>query len=252
MGNGVTFSQPHLKANLQMGISRLSLMRNKRINQISVVKDEIAGLLHSGKEEMAMIKVESIINHENFITAVEVLNMFCAQLIERTFQITGASTCPEDIKVAVETLIWASTRIDCQELVEVRSQFAAKFGEGFCRAAVDNRDGHVNSVVRDKLVNVVPDEEAKVVKIQEIASEKRIDFVFKHQIRLEIQEAHRPPPGMPQNGGFQNPRGMPSQAFPPPEESRVREPERVEAPPSVPGPQNYNIENLEERFRRLK
>lgn len=183
MGNGIKFNQVHLKANLQMGISRLNLMKNKRSNQISLVKDEITALLHSGKEEMAMVKVESIINHENFITAVEVLTMFCAQLIERVFQIGSVNTCPPDLRIAVDTIIWASTKIDCKELIEVRQELGAKFGFEFCRNAADDKFGNVNSIVREKLVNSVPSEEMKVVKIQEIASEKKVDFVFKHHIR---------------------------------------------------------------------
>lgn len=258
MGNGVSFNQVHLKANLQMGISRLSLMRNKRINQISLLKDEIAGLLHNGKEEMAMVKVESIINHENFITSIEVLNMFCTQLIERVFQIASSTTCPPDIQIAVETLIWASTRIDCQELLEVRLQFAAKFGENFCRAAVDNREGYVNSIVREKLVNIVPSEEMKVVKIQEIASEKRIDFVFKHQIRKDMQNSLRPnlaePNGFPPAQEFPPAQNFPPQVFPNPEEKR-EEPERnFDLPQNLPKPgyQDFDIGSLEDRFKKLK
>ena len=183
----MTFSEPNLKSNLQMAVSRLSLMRNMRIKQISVAKEEILGLLDKDNDEMAMIKVESVINHENFITSTEVLSMYCAQLIERTFRNMNGSACPEDIRPAVETIIWASERLDCQELVKVRTQISLKFGEDFCGNAMDNRDGLVNSVVRDKLVDVVPDEEDKVVKIQEIASERKIDFVFEQQIGQIIQ-----------------------------------------------------------------
>ena len=187
MGNtSIKYSATNLKANLSMGISRINLMKNKRINQISVAKDEIASLLRNGKEEMAMVKVESIINHENFITAAEVLVMYCSQLIERVFQIGTSRDCPQDLIITVETIIWASTKIDCKELIEVRQNLGAKFGFDFCRCAAENKNGLVNSIIRDKLVNSVPDEECKVVKIQEIASEKRIDFVFKHHIRNVI------------------------------------------------------------------
>ena len=194
MGNSnLKHKQTHLKANLQMAMSRLTLMKNKKINQTFLTKDDIAVLLRDGKEEMAMIKVENLINNENFITAVEVVIMYCAQLIERVFQIDGNSQCPPDIRSAIETLVWASTKVDCKELAEVRSIMGAKFGVNFCKEAAENKEGMVNSIVRDKLVNVVPEEEAKVVKLQEIASEKRVDFVFKHQIRQEIQSANRPP-----------------------------------------------------------
>lgn len=217
MGNGIKYNQAGLKANLQMAVSRLNLMKNKRINQISLSKCEIADLLQNGKEEMAMVKVESIINNENYITAIEVLIMFCAQLNERVFQITSATKCPDDLRVAIETVVWASCKIDSKELLEVRQNLGAKFGFDFCRNASENKEGFVNSVVRDKLVNVVPDEESKVIKIQEIASEKRIDFVFKHHIRLEIQNANLPPP-MNQSmvSGFPAQSDFPPANFPPP------------------------------------
>ena len=248
----MTFSEPNLKSNLQMAVSRLSLMRNKRINQISVAKEEIAGLLDKDNEEMAMIKVESVINHENFITSTEVLSMYCAQLIERTLQISDGSACPQDIRPAVETIIWASERLDCQELVEVKTQISLKFGEDFCRNAIDNRDGLVNSVVRDKLINVVPDEEDKIIKIQEIASEKRIDFVFKQQIRLEIQNAHRPVLEPVQNGNIPPALGYSPQAFPAAKEDKERESEHEEPPRRYKRVLNHDIGNLEERFKKLK
>jgi hypothetical protein len=236
MGNA-QFSQSQLKANLQMGISRLTIMKNKRINQISVSKDEIANLLHSGKEEMAMIKVESIINHENFITAVEVLIMFCAQLNERVFQIASAKMCPPDLNIAIETVIWASTKIDCKELVEARTNFGAKFGYDFCRNAGENRDGQVNSIVRDKLVTTVPDEESKVIKIQEIASEKRIDFVFKHHIRQEIQNSHMPSNARYVEGFGQGSNFPPPSNFPPGQGNFMPPPSGASDFPAPPG--NY-------------
>jgi vacuolar protein sorting-associated protein IST1 len=323
MGNGIKYNQAGLKANLQMANSRLNLMKNKRLNQISQSKCEIADLLQNGKEEMAMVKVESIINNENYITAIEVLTMFCAQLNERVFQITAANKCPDDLRVAIETIIWASCKIDSKELLEVRQNLGAKFGFEFCRAASENKDGFVNSVVRDKLVNIVPDEESKVVKIQEIASEKRIDFVFKHHIRLEIQNknlppqnlntsivngfpsqsefpppqagypsnssAGYPPNGFPPSGGFQTSGGFPNSApggyppsapggyppnthdfhgnYPPPQ-NKLDENQFPSPPSGLPPPRNaardelpsvpttgfrdFDVDSLEERFKKLK
>ena len=309
MGNGIKYNQAGLKANLQMAVSRLNLMKNKRINQISLSKCEIADLLQNGKEEMAMVKVESIINNENYITAIEVLIMFCAQLNERVFQITSATKCPDDLRVAIETVVWASCKIDSKELLEVRQNLGAKFGFDFCRNASENKEGFVNSVVRDKLVNVVPDEESKVIKIQEIASEKRIDFVFKHHIRLQIQNANLPPPmnqsmvsgfpaqsdfppanfpppppaGYPPSSGQGNgfpPAGYPPSGFPPnqgngfqgnyPPPPPPQKSDLSSAPsppsglpaknstrdelPSVPttGFRDFDIDSLEERFKKLK
>lgn len=288
MGNGAQYKQASLKANLQMAVSRLTMMKNKRLNQISMAKCEIADLLQNGKEEMAMVKVESIINSENFNTAMEVLIMFCAQLNERVFQITAAVNVPNDLDVAIQTVIWASCKIECKELIEVRQNIGAKFGFDYCRGAADNKHGQVNSVVRDKLVTVVPTEEEKVVKIQEIASEKRIDYAFKHHIRSEIQKANLNPPNDPSNGYSQSNYPPPPSNYPPPPSNYPPPPSNYPPPPSnFPPPSNgghdsddfglppappsggfppknnlpsvptsglrdFDIDSLEDRFKKLK
>ena len=61
------FDPKRFQSNLAMAQTRLNLHKNKRTNSIYSKKQEIAGLLREGKEELARIKVEGLINDENFI-----------------------------------------------------------------------------------------------------------------------------------------------------------------------------------------
>ena len=85
------FNPEHLKANLRMAITRIGILKNKRINAILIKKEEIAGYLRAGNEEMARINVEGVINSENFISALEIICIMCTQCAERIRVITEFS-----------------------------------------------------------------------------------------------------------------------------------------------------------------
>eukprot|EP00358_Blepharisma_japonicum_P002873 CAMPEP_0202948570 /NCGR_PEP_ID=MMETSP1395-20130829/13745_1 /ASSEMBLY_ACC=CAM_ASM_000871 /TAXON_ID=5961 /ORGANISM="Blepharisma japonicum, Strain Stock R1072" /LENGTH=339 /DNA_ID=CAMNT_0049650743 /DNA_START=6 /DNA_END=1025 /DNA_ORIENTATION=+ len=229
MGNAPNYSADKLRTNLQMGVTRIGILKNKKMARNYSLKDEIAGYLRNGQEEMAMIKVEGYINTENHIAALEVITIICAQCIERIRQISESRSVPPDLRAAIETLIWSASRCECAELIEVRAQFAGKYGIEFCKHANDDRDGFVNKSVLAKLVAVVPTEEEKTVKLQEIASEKRVDYVPKNDVRHNIQNIVPPPGYAPQynpQGGYPGMPSYPPAQYPPP-------------PQGYPGPGQY-------------
>lgn len=105
MGNSPSYTPEKLRTNLQMAITRIGILKNKRMARNYSLKDEVAGLLRNGQEEMAMIKVEGFINTENHIAALEVVTMYCAQCLERVRQISESRNIPDDMRPAIETLI---------------------------------------------------------------------------------------------------------------------------------------------------
>lgn len=149
MGNDAPkFNREVLKSNLKMAVSRFGILKNKRINAIHACREEIAKLLRQGNEELARIKVESVINNENYIAAVDILCLMCQVCSERLRVIIESKQPPADIRYAVETLIWAASRCDSGELLKIRGQFWALYGQEFCKNAVGNVYDNVNSVVR--------------------------------------------------------------------------------------------------------
>mmetsp|Transcript_20852 Transcript_20852/g.38701 ORF Transcript_20852/g.38701 Transcript_20852/m.38701 type:complete len:329 (-) Transcript_20852:243-1229(-) len=178
MGNDAPkFNREVLKANLKMAVSRFGILKNKRLNGNHAYREEIAKLLRQGNEELARIKVESVINNENYMAAVDILSLMCQVCSERLRVIIESKEPPADIRYAVETLVWSASRSDCAEMLKIREQFFALYGEVFCRNAVSNANGLVNSVVIAKLEATVPEEELKIIKLKEIAAEKMIEYV---------------------------------------------------------------------------
>mmetsp|Transcript_9585 Transcript_9585/g.9538 ORF Transcript_9585/g.9538 Transcript_9585/m.9538 type:complete len:296 (+) Transcript_9585:40-927(+) len=184
MGNTqVKFNPRKLHSSLKMSSIRIGILKNKIIGKNSQLRDEIAGFLRSSQEEMAMIKVEGYINNENLLMALEVINLFCLQCCERIQQFRGAKECPTDIRTAVESIIYAANRVDCKELIEARQQFTGKFGVEFSKKANFDENHLVNKMIVEKLTVTVPCEELKLVKIQEIAVAKKVDYVTKDQAK---------------------------------------------------------------------
>jgi len=85
------------------------------------------------------------------IEAYGILELVCDLLHERARLIASEKECPEDLKSAVVTLIWATNRADVAELHEVKKQFAKKFGKEFVERAEKDEDRLVNERVAHKL-----------------------------------------------------------------------------------------------------
>ena len=94
-----------------MSIQRLQIVKNKKINSVKTQKVEIAKILSEGKEEKARIKVEHIIRDDFLIEAYEILELLAELVHGRIKQITNSKDCPEDMREAVLSLIWAATNI---------------------------------------------------------------------------------------------------------------------------------------------
>jgi hypothetical protein len=151
MGNsGPKFNPETLKSNLKMGVSRLGYLKNKRFNANHSCREDIAKLLREGNEELALLKVEAVLNNENYMAAVDVLSTLCRIGSERLKVISESKTPPPDVRHVVETLVWAASRSDCEEMKKVREQFLALYGEAFINEALGNASGLVNSVVRGR------------------------------------------------------------------------------------------------------
>ena len=170
------FNSEHLKANLRMAITRIGILKNKKHNGMLAKKEEIANYLRTGNEEMAKINVEGVINSENFISALEILCIMCTQCAERIRVITEFKDCPRDMLGSVHTLIYAEPYCECPELVKVKEQLKLKYGKNLVRAAERDEEGLVNSTVKAKLATCIPDMEVKIVKLEEIAAERHVEY----------------------------------------------------------------------------
>jgi len=147
------YSETKLKPTLKMAVSRFNMAANKKTALMKQQMREIAKLLDEDppKEEKARIRAEALIRDDGVVEAYEILQLSCELLSERIKLISASKTCPEDLVSTVATLMWASTRVDIKELIDVRKQFKAKFGKKFDASALNNEGGILNERVVAKL-----------------------------------------------------------------------------------------------------
>lgn len=190
------YTESKIKPYLKMAVQRLQIAKNKKVNLSKHSKREIANLLRADKEEMARIKAEHIVREDFTIEAYEMLELLCELLHERIRLITNSSKePPSDLMEAISGIVWASTRIDNEELQVVRKQLAKKFGQKFIKSIIDNSSQMVNPRLLRKLSADAPS--AKLVQgyMSEIAKEFNIDW--------EPTDI-----GVPESGSFQSPVGF--------------------------------------------
>ncbi len=95
-----------------MAVQRIQISKNKKANHSKHQKREVANLLAGTKEELARIRVEHIIREDFNIEALEVLELMCELVFERTPVIAANKVCPEDLLEAVSSIVWASTQVN--------------------------------------------------------------------------------------------------------------------------------------------
>jgi vacuolar protein sorting-associated protein IST1 len=176
---------------LKMVVSRIKLLKNKREIQCRQHKKDIASLLQKGPETSARLRVEHVFKEQNILDAYFLIEGFCYLVTERIMAIEKQKTCPNDLKEAIASLIFAAPRCaDLPELQEVRSIFSAKYGHEFTTAAVELRpDSGVNRQIIEKLSTRAPSTEIKLHLLKEIAAENGVEWNFEKAEREMLKPA---------------------------------------------------------------
>mmetsp|Transcript_25102 Transcript_25102/g.36876 ORF Transcript_25102/g.36876 Transcript_25102/m.36876 type:complete len:223 (-) Transcript_25102:3-671(-) len=187
MEKQLIFNETKLKQQLKMAAQRFQMMSNKKLALVKGQKIEIARLLAEkpAKEEKALIRAEHLIREENEVEAYDIIQLECEILVERAKLIQCNKKCPPDLESCVSTLIWASSRVDVSELMQIRKQFRAKYGRKFENNALMNTNGVVNGKVFAKLSLETPSDYVMQTCLENISEERKVDWKPSHQLRKE-------------------------------------------------------------------
>lgn len=172
------YSESKIKPNLKMAVSRIGMAANKKSALMKQQMREIAKLLSEDppKEEKARIRSEALIRDDVTIEAYEILQLNCELIYERIKLITASKTCPEDMKSTIATTIWASSRVDIKELVEVRKLLRSKFGKEFDNQCTNNVNGICNERVVAKLSVQPPTAYEVQTYLEKICDQFHVDW----------------------------------------------------------------------------
>ena len=171
-----------IKAYVMACQSKMSLFRNKKVYEIKKKKDEAILGLKQNNLDIAKAKMESIIRSEDMITVYDILGPLCEILKERITYLCEASEVPIDIKPQLDTIIYASTRVDIEELLQLRTLVQRKFGNYYIQAAEQNKDGTVNINVVEKLRIKPPVDAFIIIRLKQLCKEKKVNYDFPEEL----------------------------------------------------------------------
>ncbi|KAJ4796736.1 Regulator of Vps4 activity in the MVB pathway protein [Rhynchospora pubera] len=166
------------KTCLNLAISRIKLLRNKRQAQLDGMRKEIFQYLRTSQESVARIRVEHIIREQNILAAYDVLELFCEFVLARVPILESKKECPVELQEAIASIIYASSRCsDLPELTSIRNLFGTKYGKEFVTSALELRpDSCVNRTVIEKLSVKAPSAESKLSVLKSIAEEHGLEW----------------------------------------------------------------------------
>lgn len=173
---GRKFKTHKFRPLVSVAISRLAVLKNQRQVKCSQASSDVVQLLQQGHHERALLRVEHVIKEQNMLDAFMMMESYCNLLTERIHLIEQDRVCPEELREAISSLLYASSRCgEFPELLQIRALFASHYGREFVGRAIELRNNcGVNPKMVQKLSTRQPELENRVKVLKEIASENSI------------------------------------------------------------------------------
>eukprot|EP00792_Barthelona_sp_PAP020_P003508 TRINITY_DN1554_c0_g1_i1.p1 TRINITY_DN1554_c0_g1~~TRINITY_DN1554_c0_g1_i1.p1 ORF type:complete len:261 (+),score=64.11 TRINITY_DN1554_c0_g1_i1:704-1486(+) len=199
------FNPNKLKVHLKSSLVRLNMMRARRQNTLVKEKHEIADLLQKDKEELAAIKVESVFSHDLMLLCYARVEIYLEKVLSRVNMLPD--TIPENLAVAIYTLIYVAPLMDIPELIKVSKSLAVKYGQTLIPEAQSGNSQYVDMNVVSRIGRaVLPDQATIVEYFRTIAAEH--DFTYTpsansmYNVNMQAQMMGGLNPNMNMNSGM--------------------------------------------------
>ena len=176
MGIGGTETKPKvppltagdLKTLLEISQKRCQLYRNKKVNNIKNLKQEVINCIKQNNYDLASAKMQNLMKDEDLLTVYDILNPLFEIIKEKTIYIISSNECPPDLRAPLDTVIYAATRLEVEELSKFREKIIQKYGSAYIAKADNNADKLVNQNLAAKLgVTVFPTQMVNI-RIQQL------------------------------------------------------------------------------------
>ncbi|KAM1803811.1 hypothetical protein ACFX12_029749 [Malus domestica] len=140
-----------------LAVDRIRKLRKRKEEDIVKMRNKISALLQCGQDPInktctARILIEDLIREENILEAYVLIKGFCNLVRGRLSVIQVQRECPENVKQAISSLIFAAKKCfhEIPELLTLEKNFK-KYGSDFVLAATQTNC--VTLVMVEKLSN---------------------------------------------------------------------------------------------------
>jgi hypothetical protein len=188
MGNQQTKSEvkkinpTELQTYIMIVQAKLTQNRNKKVENIKKKRKEISSCLQDNNLDIAKAKMESLLREEDYITVFDILGPLCEILKEKVTYMLLADKCPDDLRAAMDTVIYSSTRLEIDEMHKIREMVRFRYGELYISKANSNSDQLVNVNVVEKLKVKPATDQYLVARLKQLCREEDITFDFPQEI----------------------------------------------------------------------
>ena len=161
---------------------KIKLYRNKRLDAMKKKKKEIESYLRQNNLDVAKAKMDSVIRDEDMITVFDILTPLCEILKERVTYIISSAECPPDLRAQLDSIIFASTRVEIPEFQILRDLILRKYGQAYITKADANVDKLVNINLEEKLKIKPASDVFVTIRLKQLCKERKIPFEFPAEI----------------------------------------------------------------------
>ena len=163
-----------LKTLLNIAQIRCSQLRGKAVDRIKRRKEEIINCLKQNNMDLASAKTDNMLKDEDLISVYDILGPIIEVVKEKCIYIISNNDCPADLRAPLDTIIYAATRTEMNELNQFREKIKQHYGEAYIIKADGNADKFVNVNLVEKL-KATPFSKAIIdLRIKQICNEKHI------------------------------------------------------------------------------
>jgi hypothetical protein len=158
---------------------KLNSFRIKKDQELKNKKTEILEDLNGRSYDSARIKFEIYLRFINFASAFGILAEYCEKFFSRVaFLALCQDNLPpnDEIRADLDTLLFASSRINIDEFISLRELIKLKFGGKYLERASDNLDNYANTEIVNKM-SLMPFDPIDVInKLIQFANDEKIQF----------------------------------------------------------------------------
>ncbi|OAY57064.1 uncharacterized protein LOC110608637 isoform X1 [Manihot esculenta] len=175
---GKTFKTSKFRILTKIAISRIAYLEKQHKVRYSQARADVLELLNIGQRERALLRAEHVIREQNVLDAYAMIENYFHLLMERVVILEKNKKCPEELKEAISSLIFAASRCgELPELQKIRKLFASRFGKEFATCAVELRNNcGVNPKIVKKLATRQPSLDSKLKALNEINPANEINL----------------------------------------------------------------------------
>lgn len=156
--------------------------KNKKKDSLKGIKQEIIYYLKEKNLVYAKVKMDNLIKDEYYIKACDILEPILDKLDDQSKDIDSATECPVDLRTQLDSVIFAASKIEIQEFVNLKECITKKFGQNYITKVENNEDKKINQDLKEYLSSNKISDSLIIIRLKQLCKEENIQFEFQNEI----------------------------------------------------------------------